>query len=138
MKLKIRSRRFGEPRKRGEGLRVGTVRYLPRGVKKSDLARLDYFDVWFPTLAPTKELIKDYKALLRESVSAGKEPGAREFAWFRKGYLRELKSSPDARHAIALLSAMAKVTPITIGCYCENEKLCHRLILLEEIKKAGA
>lgn len=135
MKLKIKTCRFGEPRKRGEGLRIGTVRYLPRGVKKIYLADKDYFDVWFPLVAPTKELIKSYKAL----ISKGKEtvPTAKEFAWFSRRYLSELKNSPEARHAVELLSAIAKTTPITIGCYCKDENLCHRLILLDAILKIG-
>ncbi len=133
MKLKIRSCRFGEPRKRGEGLRVGTVRYLPRGVKKSELAARDYFDIWFPTVAPSRELIKEFKG----RIGQGKEPGAKEFAWFTGRYRKELKSSPEARHALVLLNAMAGRTPITIGCYCKDEALCHRQVLLDEIIKAG-
>ena len=44
---------LGTPRKRGEGLRLGTVRRPPRGVPKTDFARLDYYDVWFPNLSPS-------------------------------------------------------------------------------------
>ena len=132
MPLKIKSCRFGEPRKRGEGLRIGTVRFLPRGIKKADLARLDFFDLWFPTVAPSGELIKAYK----ERVSAN---GTDEstMKWFTARYLKELKGSPDARHAIELLSVISGKTPITIGCYCADEKFCHRLILKSEIEKAA-
>ncbi len=138
MSLKISSCRFGEPKKKGEGLRIGTVRYLPRGVKKSELAKLDYFDVWFPTLAPSSELIKAFK----DKVKAGgggkwTEPTPKEFGWFKTRYIKELKGSPDKRHATALLAAIAKTSPITIGCYCADVDLCHRSILLEAIKKAA-
>lgn len=134
MKLMISSVRFGEPRKKGEGLRIGTVRYLPRGVKKTDLAKKDYFDLWFPTLSPSKELIREYKELC--SKNKGAIPGTKEFAWFKRRFLREIKNSPEARHAVTLLNAVAKRTPITIGCYCADEKICHRVILLDLIKKA--
>src|SRR5258708_36166089 len=50
--------RLGAPRKPGEGLRLGTVRRPPRGVPKSDFARLDYYDVWFPNLAPSADLVR--------------------------------------------------------------------------------
>jgi uncharacterized protein YeaO (DUF488 family) len=136
MKLKIKTCRFGEPRKRGEGLRIGTVRYLPRGVKKVDLANKDYFDIWFPTLAPSKELIKSFKEKIGQGRGADKGATDKEFAWFAGRYRCELKNSPEARHATGLLNAMAELTPITIGCYCADIKLCHRSILLDVIKKA--
>ena len=44
--------RLGTPRLPNEGLRLGTVRRPPRGVKKADYARLNYYDVWLPELAP--------------------------------------------------------------------------------------
>ena len=50
---------LGTPRKPGEGLRLGTVRRPPRGVPKSDFARLDYYDVWFPNLSPSAELVQE-------------------------------------------------------------------------------
>lgn len=138
MALKISSCRFGEPKRKGEGLRIGTVRYLPRGVKKSELKKLNYFDVWFPTLAPTSDLIKAFKEKVMEAAGGkGERPTAKEFAWFKTRYIRELKGSPDKRHAIALLAAIAKTSPITIGCYCADEELCHRSILLEEVKRAA-
>jgi uncharacterized protein YeaO (DUF488 family) len=50
---------LGTRRSPGEGLRLGTVRRPPRGVPKSDFARLDYYDVWFPNLAPSATLVKE-------------------------------------------------------------------------------
>ena len=136
MPPKIRSCRFGEPRKRGEGLRIGTVRYLPRGIKKADLASLDFFDVWFPTVAPSSELIRAYKERVAKE-GAPLEPTDAIMKWFSGRYLKELKGSHDARHAIVLLAAISRKTPITIGCYCAEAKLCHRLILKREIERAA-
>ncbi len=50
--------RLGSPRLEGEGLRIGTVRRPPRGVPKSDFASQDWYDVWFPNLAPCAETMK--------------------------------------------------------------------------------
>ena len=47
--------RLGTPRLPGEGLRIGTVRRPPRGVPKSDFASGDWYDVWYPNLAPSLE-----------------------------------------------------------------------------------
>lgn len=50
--------RLGTPRVKGEGLRIGTVRRPPRGVPKAEFATGNWYDVWFPTLAPSAELMK--------------------------------------------------------------------------------
>jgi uncharacterized protein YeaO (DUF488 family) len=122
--------RVGSPRQAGEGLRVGTVRFLPRGVKKEDYSRLDYFDVWFPLLAPSSELLKWLKS---------RNWPSEQIRWskFRERYLAEMKKT-DARQAIKLLSELARATPLSIGCYCENESACHRSILRELIEDAVA
>jgi uncharacterized protein YeaO (DUF488 family) len=120
---------IGTPRKGGEGLRVGTVRFLPRGVKKEDYARLDYFDVWFPLLAPSSELLKWLK---RRDWPSEKV----RFSSLRSRYVSEMKKT-DARQAIKLLAELARSTQLSIGCYCENESACHRSILRELIEEAA-
>jgi uncharacterized protein YeaO (DUF488 family) len=119
--------RAGTRRQSGEGLRIGTVRYLPRGVAKRDYAARDYFDVWFPTLAPSRELIRWLR-------SQPWTPALQRA--FAARYRREM-SAPEAARALELLAAIAKQTPISIGCYCEDESRCHRSVLRELIKKAA-
>lgn len=121
--------RVGSPRKRGEGLRVGTVRFLPRGVKKEDYARLDYFDVWFPLLAPSSGLLKWLKTRDWPSEQA-------QWSKFKERYTSEMNKT-DARLAIKLLAELARATSLSIGCYCENESACHRSILRELIEAAA-
>ena len=125
----LRTFRVGTPRKKGEGLRVGTVRFLPRGVKKDDYARMDYFDVWFPLLAPSAELLRWMKS---------RDWPSEQVRWskFKERYTAEMKKT-DARQAIKLLAALARATPVSIGCYCENESSCHRSILRELIEDAA-
>jgi uncharacterized protein YeaO (DUF488 family) len=123
MRLQLQAVRLGTPRKPGEGLRIGTVRFLPRGVKKDDYAKQDYFDVWLPMLAPSRELLGKLKA--------GEVSEKQFFATYR----REMQQ-PDARHTIALLAELARRTPIAIGCYCEDPAHCHRTVLEELIRAA--
>ena len=125
----LRTFRVGTPRKPDEGLRVGTVRFLPRGVKKEDYARLDYFDVWFPLLAPSAELLRWMKV---------RDWPSEQVRWskFKERYIAEMKKT-DARQAIKLLAELARATPLSIGCYCENESFCHRSILIELIEHAA-
>ncbi len=122
--LPFRTVRLGAPRAPAEGLRLGTVRFLPRGVAKADYARLDWFDVWLPILAPSRELLRE----LRD----GKLSTARFFQRYR----REMAET-DPRQVIAALAELARRTPVAVGCYCEDESACHRSVLGELIRKAA-
>jgi uncharacterized protein YeaO (DUF488 family) len=119
---------LGTPRARDVGLRIGTVRRPPRGVKKSDYARLDYYDVWLPELAPTAALV----------AWAQSKPwtDARWSAFARK-YRGEMRK-PEAQRLLALLAALSQQANISVGCYCEDESRCHRSVLRELLEEAGA
>jgi uncharacterized protein YeaO (DUF488 family) len=119
--------RLGAPRRTGEGLRLGTVRRPPRGVAKSDFARLDYYDVWFPNLSPSAELVK-------EALQAGDE---RAWAAFKRKFRREM-SEPDRSRELDMLAALSHRTNLSLGCYCENENFCHRSVLRELLLERGA
>jgi uncharacterized protein YeaO (DUF488 family) len=119
--------RLGTPRKSGEGLRLGTVRRPPRGVPKADFARLDYYDVWFPNLSPSAELV-------HEALQAEDE---REWAAFRRKFRKEM-SAPDRSRELDVLAALSHYTNFAVGCYCENESRCHRSVLRELLVERGA
>jgi uncharacterized protein YeaO (DUF488 family) len=122
----IRIVRLGSPRQRGEGVRIGTVRRPPRGVKKADFARLDYYDVWMPDLAPSAPIV----------TWAMSEPWTlKRWQAFAKKYRSEMKRQ---QHLLALLAAMSKQTDFSVGCYCEDESRCHRSLLREMLTDLGA
>lgn len=125
--MSIRIVRLGTPRAEGEGPRIGTVRRPPRGVPKAEFASQDWYDVWFPTLAPTATAMK----LGREADSPAK------WAAFTKKYRAEM-SAPDARHALNLLATLSRTTDFSVGCYCKDEERCHRSILSELLVECGA
>src|SRR6188472_918901 len=106
--MAIRVVRLGSPRAPGEGLRLGTVRRPPRGVPKADYAARDYYDVWYPNLAPSAELL-----------TQGKVAGA-EAAWkaFARRYRQEM-SAPDAARTLDVLAALSHTADFAVGCYCE-------------------
>ena len=118
--------RLGSARQPEEGLRLGTVRRPPRGIRKEDYARKDYFDVWFPNLAPSE-------ALLKESFPSTEETWKR----FKRRYLAEMKHAV-ARRDIDLLAALSHQTNFSLGCYCANESRCHRSLLRELLLRADA
>lgn len=119
--------RLGSPRRRGEGVRVGTVRRPPRGVRAADFAKQSWYDVWLPNLAPSA-------ALLRTVRQADSETAWRRFA---RRYRAEMKR-PDAAHVLNLLVALSQTTDLSVGCYCSDERRCHRSILRELLVERGA
>ena len=125
--MSVRIVRLGTPRSRGEGLRIGTVRRPPRGVPKEEFATRDFYDVWFPTLAPTAETMKVGR----------KAESDRDWAKFTRKYRSEM-ASPEAKHALGLLAALSHSADFSVGCYCEEEDRCHRSVLRELLADAGA
>lgn len=125
--MPIRVVRLGTPRHPSEGLRIGTVRRPPRGVPKERFSTEDWYDVWFPNLAPSPETV-------RLGQAAG---SAREWAAFKRKYRAEM-SAPAARHDLALLAALSHHTDLSVGCYCEHEDRCHRSVLRELLIESGA
>ena len=123
----IRVVQLGSPRAPDEGLRLGTVRRPPRGVPKTEFARRDWYDVWFPNLAPSLETMK---------VGQQAKTTA-EWAGFVKKYRAEM-STPEKSHAIALLAALSHQTDFAVGCYCDDESHCHRSVLRDLLANAGA
>jgi len=126
--MSLRVVRLGTPRIEGEGLRLGTVRRPPRGVKKEDYARLNYYDVWLPDLAPSQELVS---RALSETFTD------HQWAQWAKSYRAEMRDVKTQR-LLALLAALSHQTDLSVGCYCENEERCHRSVLREILREHGA
>jgi uncharacterized protein YeaO (DUF488 family) len=124
----IRVVRLGTPRMKDEGLRLGTVRRPPRGVPKAEFATRDFYDVWLPELAPTADV-----------VTQGLSQPWTEASWrrFASTYQRQMRE-PHAQHLVALLAALSHRTNLSVGCYCEDASRCHRTLLQELLRDAGA
>jgi uncharacterized protein YeaO (DUF488 family) len=118
---------LGTPRETNEGLRIGTVRRPPRGVKKSDFAKKNYYDVWYPNLSPSAALVK-------QAVAAKDD---RAINTFRRKFRAEM-SAPDRSRELDLLAALSHHSNFSVGCYCEDETRCHRFVLRELLKERGA
>lgn len=125
--MTVRVVRLGTPRVRDEGLRIGTVRRPPRGVPKSEFAAQDWYDVWFPNLAPSVDTMK----LGQQATTPA------QWAAFRKRYRAEM-GAPDPSHALELLAALSRHADFSVGCYCEDEQHCHRSVLRELLAEKGA
>ena len=109
-------------RRKGERLRVGAVRYPPRGKRKEEI---DEYDVRLPELAPSAELLR-----------TGRD-GTISWEQFARRYRSEM-NRPERKHLIPLFAALSKVTTLSVGCYCQDETRCHRSVLRELLANAGA
>ena len=125
--MAIRVVRLGSKRAQDEGLRIGTVRKPPRGVPKSEFSRQDWYDVWFPELAPSVPTMK-----LGQGAQTEKQ-----WAAFARRYRKEMAAGPASR-ALELLAALSHQADFSVGCYCAQEERCHRALLRELLRSKGA
>ena len=125
--MPVRIVQLGSPRAPDEGLRLGTVRRPPRGVPKAEFARRDFYDVWFPNLAPSAELVA-------EGLAADDD---KDWKVFVRKYRAEM-NRPDASRVLDLLAALSHDSAFSVGCYCEDEARCHRSVLRELLAQRGA
>ena len=125
--MAVRVVRLGTPRSRGEGTRIGTVRRPPRGVPKSQFASQNWYDVWFPNLAPSLETMK----------RAQQAATPAEWTAFARKYRAEM-TTPENSHALELLAVLSHHANFSVGCYCEDEERCHRSVLRALLVEKGA
>ena len=123
----VRVVRLGSQRLKDEGIRIGTVRRPPRGVPKAAFASQNWYDVWFPNLAPSVETMKSGQAATT----------AREWAAFLKKYRSEM-ATPENSRTLDVLAALSHHANFSVGCYCEDESRCHRSILRALLIERGA
>ncbi len=125
--MAIRIVRLGTARLPGEGLRIGTVRRPPRGVNKSAYASQNWYDVWFPVLAPSVKTLKFGQAAKTE----------KQWQAFLKKYRAEM-ARPDQSRTLDLLAALSHSANFSVGCYCADEQRCHRSVLRALLEERGA
>jgi uncharacterized protein YeaO (DUF488 family) len=125
--MAVRVVRLGSERQVGEGIRIGTIRRPPRGVPKTEFASQNWYDVWFPNLAPSVE-----------TMQLGKHAEtAKQWAAFARKYRAEMAEPANLR-TIELLATLSRDSNFSVGCYCENEEHCHRSILRVLLEEKGA
>jgi uncharacterized protein YeaO (DUF488 family) len=125
--MAIRVVRLGSPRSEGEGTRIGTVRRPPRGVPKTQFASQNWYDVWYPNLAPSVETMQLGQLATTPA----------QWAAFSKKFRQEM-NAPDASRSLDLLAALSQHSNFSLGCYCENEAHCHRSVLRALLLEKGA
>jgi uncharacterized protein YeaO (DUF488 family) len=120
--------RLGSARSKGEGIRIGTVRRPPRGVPKTEYAKRNYYDLWLPDLAPSALLVKFAQSAAGETDDWNR---------FVRRYRKEM-AAPIPDRLIGLLAGLSQKVDLSVGCYCEDEKYCHRSVLRKLLVERGA
>lgn len=126
--LRLKTFQIGSTPTRGQGLRIGVTRHPPLRVPKERWTRDGYFDIWFPVLAPSVKLLSRFKGRLDDRAVRKR---------FFESYEREIMASAAGRQSVQLLAQIAARMPISVGCYCEDESMCHRVRLLRIIRKSA-
>lgn len=125
--MSVRIVRLGSPRGSDEGLRIGTVRRPPRGVPKDRFSSDDWYDVWYPELSPSAELVKQALAATTD----------KDWAAFERAFRKEMGAQPASR-TLDLLAALSHSADFSVGCYCQNEARCHRSVLRVLLEERNA
>jgi uncharacterized protein YeaO (DUF488 family) len=125
--MAVRVVQLGSARAKEEGLRIGTVRRPPRGVPKAEFGSRNFYDVWLPELAPSEALVKQ----------AQRAANQRDWRAFERKYRAEMKR-PEAARLLELLAALSKTVNFAVGCYCADERRCHRAVLRSLLNEHGA
>ncbi len=125
--MTVRIVQLGSVRTADEGVRIGTVRRPPRGVPKSEFSSQNWYDVWYPNLAPSVETMK---------LGQQAETPA-QWAIFSKKYRAEM-ATPEATRTLEVLAALSHTGNFSVGCYCEDEAHCHRSVLRALLAEKGA
>jgi uncharacterized protein YeaO (DUF488 family) len=74
--------------------------------------------VWLPNLAPSE-------ALLKQGLAARDDKAWRRFA---ARYRAEM-ARPESARVLDLLAALSTSADFSVGCYCADERRCHRSVL---------
>ena len=125
--MAIRIVQLGSPRQRREGPRIGTVRRPPRGVVKSQHAKQNWYDVWLPNVAPSAALMSQTEI----------QDDGTGWSTFERRYRAEMKR-PEQSHILSTLATLSQFTNFSVGCYCSDERRCHRSILRRLLRERGA
>lgn len=120
----IKTKRWDQPRKKSDGMRLLICRYRPRALPKAE----ETWDLWWSHLGPSKEL---------HAAFYGKH-GQTPIGWdeYRQRYLEEMRGEQQQESIALLAEKIAQGNTITLLCSsaCTDASHCHRTLLKELIE----
>jgi uncharacterized protein YeaO (DUF488 family) len=114
--MPIKTKRWNDPRKKSDRLRLLICRYRPRGVKKTD----ETWDQWYPELGPSRELHADYY---------GKNGPPISWDEYKQRYLQEMEAQKDLIEELASLVKEGRTITLLCSSACTKASRCHRTLL---------
>src|SRR5262245_52541664 len=114
--MPIKTRRWNDKKKRGDGFRLLICRYRPRALKKED----ETWDAWWPELGPSKKLHADFYGKNGPPITWGD---------YRPRYLEEMQAQTELIDELAKLVQEGKTITLLCSSACEDESHCHRTLL---------
>lgn len=117
----IRTRRWNDPEKRGDGFKVLICRYRPRALKKEN----ETWDRWMKELGPSVEL---------HAAFWGKHGPPIGWAEYKKRYLEEMKDQRTGIDELAKMVASGKTITLLCSSACEDPNKCHRSLLAKLVE----
>jgi uncharacterized protein YeaO (DUF488 family) len=113
----IKTKSIYEPVEEDDGVRVLITRYYPRGVKK------DHFHVWFRSLSPSANLLKQYKN------------GTETWEEFEEAFVSEIRHNSESSKQLKDILKRSKHSNVTLLCYERTGHNCHRYIVKDLLNK---
>jgi uncharacterized protein YeaO (DUF488 family) len=114
--MPIKTKRWNDPAKRGDGYRLLICRYRPRGVRKAD----ETWDAWCSELAPSRKLHADFYGKTGEPIG---------WERYRDRFLMEMEDQRDLIDELAQLVAEGKTITLLCSSACVDASHCHRTLL---------
>jgi uncharacterized protein YeaO (DUF488 family) len=121
----IRTRRWDDEVKKGDGIRLLICRYRPRGVAKEN----ETWDLWWPDLGPSRELHAAYY---------GKSGAPISWDEYRQRYLDEMKAQQEQIAYLAGKVAAGGKLTLLCSSACRKPSRCHRTLLKALIEERVA
>jgi uncharacterized protein YeaO (DUF488 family) len=118
----IKTKRWNDPRKRNDGLRLLICRYRPRALPKKD----ETWDLWWKHLGPSKDL---------HAAFYGKHGPPIGWEEYHRRYLEEMKEQEESLDILAQKVAEGKTITLLCSSACEDESHCHRSLLKKLIEE---
>jgi uncharacterized protein YeaO (DUF488 family) len=119
--MRIKTKRWDDPKDADDGFRLLITRYRPRGLPKAE----ETWDAWQPNLGPSKAL---------HAAAYGK--AGLKFHWddYRRRYLAEMRTQTVAIEELAKRVAAGETITLLCSSQCVRESRCHRSLLRELIE----
>lgn len=120
--MPIKTKRWCDPRKKSDGMRILVCRYRPRALPKKD----ETWDLWCKDLGPSKEL---------HAAFYGKTGPPIGWDEYRRRYLEEMKGQTENIAFLAEKVAEGRTITLLCSSACADPTHCHRSLLKDLIEE---